>query len=278
MSVRHNIELSALEHEVGMDKTDEGAAKRDESAQERRIRERFAEHRGDDSACREAEQKRRMCLDLAAQSMVFRMPDELREIRADLADMVRYECRGGRHAFHLAIRIELHRANEVQRHLADLVRPRSRHEGKKDDSTHLECDEERVPAQEVHALDGLAHPFREEGAEEIGTDRKQKIGCREPLLPAKRHREEDDICRLCIAEDATTQKERVGAIPACHKDQKPERISAFALEISCLHTASSSQGTQDHLQSTLRVSRPAKRICNGFDAAPPRLRQITKIL
>jgi hypothetical protein len=29
-----------------------------------------------------------MYLDLAAQSMVFRMPDELREIRSDLADMV----------------------------------------------------------------------------------------------------------------------------------------------------------------------------------------------
>lgn len=250
----------------------------DESAQERRIRECFAEHRGDDGACREAEQKRRMCLDLAAQSMVFRMPDELREIRADLADMVRHECRGGRHAFHLAIRIELHRADEVQRHLADLVRPRSRHEGKKDDSTHLECDEERVPAQEVHALDGLAHPFREEGAEEIGTDGKQKIGCREPLLPAKRHREEDYICRLCIAEDAAAQEERVRAIPACHEDQKPERPPAFAFKISCLHVASFCQGTQDHLQSTLRVSRPAKRICNGFDAAPPRLRQITKIL
>lgn len=88
MSVRHDIELSALEHEVGMDKTDEGAAKRDESVQERRIRECFAEHRGDDSACHEAEQKRRMYLDLAAQSMVFMMPDELREIRSDLADMV----------------------------------------------------------------------------------------------------------------------------------------------------------------------------------------------
>lgn len=99
MAVRHDIELSALEHEVGMDKTDEGAAKRDESTQERRIRERFAEHRGDDSACREAEQKRCMCLDLAAQPMVFGMSDELCEIRADLADMVRYECRGGRHAF-----------------------------------------------------------------------------------------------------------------------------------------------------------------------------------
>lgn len=261
-----------------MDKTDEGAAKRDESAQKRTVRACFAEHRGNDSTCHEAEQKRCMHLHLAAQPMVFRMPDELREIRSDLADVVRHERRSRRHAFHLAIRIELHRADEVERHLADLIRPRSRHEGKKDNSTHLECDEERVPAQEVHALDGLAHPFGEEGTEEIGTDGKQKIGCREPLLPAECHCEEDDVCRLCIAEDATAQEERVRAIPACHKDQKPERISAFALEISCLHTASSSQGTQDHLQSTLRVSRPAKRICNGFDAAPPRLRQITKIL
>lgn len=153
----------------------------------------------------------------------------------------------------LAIRIELHRADEVQRHLADLVRPRSRHESKEDDSTHLEGNEERIPAQEVHALDGLAHPFREEGAEEIGTDGKQKIGCRESLLPAKRHREEDDVCRLCIAEDATMQKECVGTIPACHEDQKPERPPAFAFKISCLHVASFCPGTSSPRESTLRV-------------------------
>lgn len=137
VAVRHDIELSALEHEVGMDKTDKGASQRDERAQERPIRECFAEHRGDDSTCREAEQKRCMRLDLAAQPMVFGMSGELCEIRSDLADMVRHERRSRRHAFHLAIRIELHRADEVQRHLADLVRPRSRHEGKKDNSTHI---------------------------------------------------------------------------------------------------------------------------------------------
>lgn len=108
--------------------------------------------------------------------------DELREIRADLADMIRHERRSRRHAFHLAIRIELHRADEVQRHLADLVRPRSRHESKEDDCKHLKRNQERVPAQEVHALDGLAHPFREKRSEEICTDRKQQIGCGEPFL------------------------------------------------------------------------------------------------
>lgn len=196
--------------------------------------------------------------------------------RSDLADMVRHERRSRRHAFHLAIRIELHRADEVQRHLADLVRPRSRHEGKKDNSTHLECDEERVPAQEVHALDGLAHPFREEGAEEIGTDGKQKVGCREPLLPAECHCEEDDICRLCIAEDTTAQKERVGAIPACHKYKKPERPPAFAFKISCLHVASFCQGAHSPRESALRVREPSVRICNALDAAPSRLRQIAE--
>lgn len=75
MPMRHDIELATLEHKIGMDKTDEGASQGDERAQERTVRECFAEHCGDDGACREAEQKRCMRLDLAAQPMVFGMSD-----------------------------------------------------------------------------------------------------------------------------------------------------------------------------------------------------------
>ncbi len=93
VSVRHDIELSALKHEVGMDKTDEGASQRDERAQERTVRACFAEHRGDDGACHEAEQKRCMHLHLAAQPMVFGMSGEYLRGQAPVIIAARHRLR-----------------------------------------------------------------------------------------------------------------------------------------------------------------------------------------
>ena len=56
MPMGHDVELPALEHEVRMDETDQGAVQRDEGSEKRHIGESFAEDSGDDGACREAKQ------------------------------------------------------------------------------------------------------------------------------------------------------------------------------------------------------------------------------
>ena len=213
-----------------MRQTDEDDKQDDRAADDRRIAEQGAAHRPQDCAEREEKDQRAVDEELFLGRCVT-MTDEFCHRGTDLSDMIGDEGGRRRDALDLTEGVELHRADEVQRHLTDLVGSVFRQQSQHDHDDDLEADQKRVPPEKMEALDGLAEVFRYERAEEVGADGDQQICRMFPPLLSERHGEQHDVRRLGVAEYASAQDERVCPEPSRRGDQQPVDPPLFTFQI-----------------------------------------------
>ena len=90
---------------------------------------------------------------------ILMVPDKFYKIRTHLSDVIGYESRRRRGSLRLAEGIKLHGAEEVQCHLADLVRCLRRQESQQDTGHDFNSNQHGIPSQDSQSFDGFSQDF-----------------------------------------------------------------------------------------------------------------------
>lgn len=226
MTSRHALEKILFIGQVGVRQSDKDRQQDRRRSQQRRIAEKPAADGGNHPAREEEADHQPVGFDLLRRSRVP-VAHIFGKMGTHLPDMVGHKGGRGRRSLQLTEGIELHRADEIQRDLADLVGDIRRKQRQNDDRQNFQPDEHGVPPQEVKPLDRLAEVFGKERPRKVGGDRYEQVERAFHVPLADRHRKQHDIGGLRVAEHAAPQQKGIRPEPSRRRDQAPIHPSLF---------------------------------------------------